>query len=141
MPENPTEHSPAVEQLPFFAEYLDQVLKPHVARAIEEIRPHLAEHVWQAIVMALSREQRIDPNDAAGMRRLRTMLEQMLGLRLSVHLDASFEREGQVSMPGPSNPPAATRVEPAGIRANAEAVAIPDNPLARAVSNLRRTNR
>jgi hypothetical protein len=142
MPESHSDHSPAVDQLPFFTEYLEQVLKPHVSRAIEDVRPHLTEHVWQAIVMALSRDQRIDPNDAAGLRRLRTMLEQMLGLRLAVHLDASFERDGQVSVPATNAmPPQATRVEPVGARASGDAAVVPDNPLARAVSNLRRVNR
>ncbi len=141
---NPSEHVPAMEQLPFFAEYLDHVLKPHVTRAIEEVRPHLTEHVWQAIVLALSRDQKIDPNDAAGMRRLRTMLEHMLGLRLSVQMDASFERDGQVTMP--MNAPhvvtmPAARVDPASVRPSADAPGIPDNPLARAVSNLRRVGR
>jgi hypothetical protein len=122
------------EQLPYYQEYVDQILKPRVLRLLEEVRGRLAEHAWQDLLVHMAHEQGDTEPSPDSLAKLRTMLESTLGL--TVHVQLGVECHGGAPAEAP-----ARRLEPSGeSRHNVEVVDrnFPDNPLARAVGSVRR---
>lgn len=119
-----------LELLPYYREYLDQILRPRVVRLVEEVRANLATHAWNELLERLAEEQSPGAStDNATIVKMRTLLENTLGLKLGVHMHAEFADSPVVK-------PADTVRRP-----DADVVdrqAFPDNPLARAVGGVRR---
>jgi hypothetical protein len=125
---------PRIEQLPYYQEYLEQILRPRVVRVLDDVRPRLAEYVWQELLARTAHEQGDTQPTPESLDRLRSMLEATLGLQIEAHFNATFS----------SAPAAAPRTsENTPQRQNVEVVdrSFPDNPLARAVGSVRRVNR
>lgn len=125
---------PMMDQLPYYQEYVEQILKPRVARVVEDVRARLADQVWADLLERIAEDQR--PGSAADVQaltKLKTMLEQTLRLRIRVDLAAEFD--------GAAAP--APEARPVDGRKGAEVVdrAFPNNPLARAVGGLRQVGR
>lgn len=84
-------HAPlrvTIEDLPYIQDYLQTVLRPRVERAIEALDRSLTEAAWRHIVASVASEQQGAPEGAAAA--IRPLLEQKLGLRISVKLDSQF---------------------------------------------------
>jgi hypothetical protein len=107
-----------LSQLPYYREYVEQILRPRVAAMVEELRAGLGEQVWGLLLERMARDQR-GATDAASLEKLRQTLTETLGLKLAVQLAAEF-----------AGAPAA----------GPEVVerSFPNNPLARAVTGVRR---
>ena len=125
------------QQIPYYREYLEHILKPRVIRAVEEIRSKLTERVWNDLVARMAEEQRAGSSeDPEAVGKLRAMIEQGLRLQLATSLTGSFGAapvEGTVVQPGaPERPQVEVVDQPQGF---------PDNPLARAVGGVRRVAR
>jgi hypothetical protein len=137
----------SLESLPYYREYLDQILKPRVVRLIDEVRSNLASHAWNELLERLAEEQNPGAStDSAIIQKTRHLLEQTLGLRMGVLLDAEFAGEAanksqQSSMNGSESP---RRADTGEHRPQSEVVErgnFPDNPLARAMGGVRRIGR
>jgi hypothetical protein len=125
-----------LEQLPYFREYLEQILKPRVGKIIDEIRSSLTEQVWAHVLDRMSREQNGNA-DPASIERMRAMLEQALKLRMTAHIVADFDGAGYAqAAPGASAGGAEVRDSVDVVDAG-----FPNNPLARAVGGIRRVSR
>jgi hypothetical protein len=128
--------SPVFDQIPYYREYLEHILKPRVVRAIEEMRQRVTDRAWAELVAKIAEEQRPGASaDPESLRKLRAMLEQGLRLQLVASLTANFAGAA-AEAPPPANGSADGRV-------NADVVegGFPDNPLARAVGGVRRIAR
>jgi len=127
---------PPMEHLPYYREYLDQILRPRVVRLIEEVRANLAAHAWNELLERMAEEQTAGAStDAATIQKMRVLLEQTLGLKVGVHMHAEFS-DGPVVRPA-----AAPGAEPVRRADQVEVIdrgSFPDNPLARAVGGVRR---
>jgi hypothetical protein len=131
-----------LEQLPYYREYVDQILKPRVGRIIEDIRSALTDQVWAELLDQMARDQGM-PADAASVEKMRVLLEQGLKLRLSAHIVADFAGEnGAAGGPGQAHVVPAPGAAAQG-RGNADVIdpAFPNNPLARAVGGVRSVSR
>jgi hypothetical protein len=127
------------DQLPYFRDYLEQILRPRVAKHLEEIRSALTESVWHELLARMGQEQGIS-TDAAGMQKLRSMLEEGLNLRLTAHIVGSLEGPGVST--GNGHAAEAGREEATRFSDTREGVVdagFPNNPLARAVGQIRKT--
>jgi hypothetical protein len=124
------------DQIPYYREYLDHILKPRVIRALEDIRQRFSERAWAELVAKLAEDQRPGASaDPEALQKLRGMLEQGLRLQLNAALSASFGG-------GPAESIAGGNGSAHDGRVNAEVVdGFPDNPLARAVGGVRRLAR
>jgi hypothetical protein len=126
-----SQSGPGFDQIPYYREYLEHILKPRVIRALEEIRQRFSERAWAELVAKMAEEQRPGASaDPEALQKLRGMLEQGLRLQLNAALSASFAG-APVEGGAPSNGAAADVVEQG----------FPDNPLARAVGGVRRIAR
>jgi hypothetical protein len=127
-----------LDALPYYREYLEQILKPRVASVVEEIRVGLTDQIWAHLLQRIAQDQ--NPGAAAdpqALQQLKNMLEQTLGLHLGVQLIAEFD--GTPAVPGPTP----TAVQPGKGEAGRDNVNVvdrtfPNNPLARAVGGVRR---
>ncbi len=120
-----------VELLPYYREYLDQILRPRVVRLVEEVRANLATHAWNELLERLAEEQSPGAStDIATIQKMRTLLESTLGLKLGVHMHAEFA-DGPAAKPVEPRRPEIEVIERQG-------AGFPDNPLARAVGGVRR---
>ena len=50
--------SDPLSQLPYYKEYVDQILRPRVGRMIDELRTHLTDHVWGALLDRMAQDQK-----------------------------------------------------------------------------------
>jgi len=127
-----------LDHLPYYREYLDQILRPRVVRLVEEVRANLAAHAWNELLERLAEEQNPGGStDPVAIQKMRALLEQTLGLKVGVHMHAEFADGGTVR-------PAAAAPEPARRADHAEVIdrgPFLDNPLARAVGGVRRPGR
>ncbi|MBX3375953.1 MAG: hypothetical protein KF678_02985 [Phycisphaeraceae bacterium] len=129
------EHA-ALDHLPYYREYMDQILKPRIVKIVEEVRASLATHAWNEILERMAEDQNAGGStDAATIQKMRTLLEQTLGLRLGVSLDAEFS-DG--TAPRPQGSETVRRADQVEV---IDRSPFPDNPLARAVGGLRRNGR
>jgi len=131
-----------LEQLPYYREYVDQILKPRVGRIIDDIRSALTDQVWTELLGRMARDQGM-PADAASIEKMRVLVEQGLKLRLSAHIVADFAGQNGAPAPGGNAhvvPAANAAVEERG---NVDVIdpAFPNNPLARAVGGVRSVSR
>jgi hypothetical protein len=121
---------PGFDQIPYYREYLEHILKPRVIRALEEIRQRFSERAWAELVAKMAEEQRPGASaDPESLQKLRGMLEQGLRLQLNAALSASF-----------GGAPAES-VASNGAGPDVVDQGFPDNPLARAVGGVRRIAR
>ena len=122
-----------LDHLPYYREYLDQILKPRIVRIIDEVRTNLAAHAWNELLERMAEDQSAGGStDAAAIQKMRKLLEQTLGLRIGVHMDAEFSDGVR-----PAAPTAETVRRPDHIDV-VDRSGFPDNPLARAVGGVRR---
>lgn len=125
--------SARLEQLPYYREYVEQILRPRVSRLIDDVRARLTEQVWAEIVERMAEDQKQGGGtDPQAIEKLRTLLSDTLGLKIAVQLDAQF---------GAAPAPAQSGTFNANTTANGQDVvdrAFPNNPLARAVGGMRR---
>ena len=77
-----------VDDLPYLQDYLQSVLRPKVERSMESLEWLLTEAAWRHIVASVASDQHGAPEGAAAA--IRPLLEQKLGLRISVRLDSQF---------------------------------------------------
>jgi hypothetical protein len=124
------------EQLPYYQEYVEQILRPRALRLLEEVQGRLPEHAWQDLLVHMAREQGDDQPDPQALAQLRELLETALGLKIEVDVNITI---GEGHPKATRKPPAEDRPE----RHNVEVVdrSFPDNPLARAVGSVRRADR
>ena len=123
------------DQIPYYREYLEHILKPRVIRAVEELRQRFAERAWAELVAKMAEEQRPGASaDPEALQKLRGMLEQGLRLQLTGVLTASFGG-------APAEAPSGNGAQEGRINAEVVDPAFPDNPLARAVGSVRRIAR
>lgn len=130
---------PRMEQLPYYQEYVEQILKPRVLRLMEEVRARLSEHAWQDLLVHMAHDQGDTEPNPESLSRLRAMLESALGLQINV--EVNLECAGGAS--AAQDQRSVKRVQPGEQRQNVEVVdrSFPDNPLARAVGSMRRVDR
>jgi hypothetical protein len=133
--------SPAagLDQLPYIREYVEQILRPRVAKVIEDVRGSLTEAVWAELLNRIAHEQGVS-YDAAGLQKLRCIIEQGLNLRLTAHVVANFE--GAAPAPAANGHPMdAVRIEDERENVAVVESGLMNNPLARAMGNIRRPAR
>lgn len=125
-----------LDQIPYYREYLDHILKPRVVRALEDLRARFAEKAWSDLLERMAADQGPGASrDPETLALLRAMLEQGLRLQLNASISASFAAAGET-------PAQVVNGAGADVRA-ADTVeqGFPDNPLARAVGGVRRITR
>lgn len=84
-------HTPArltIDDLPYLQDYLQGVLRPKVERSMESLERLLTEAAWRHIVASVAADQHAAPEGLAAS--IRPLLEQKLGLRISVKLESQF---------------------------------------------------
>src|SRR5215831_11893742 len=91
----------SLQNLPYYREYLDQILRVRVGRIIDEVRAALTEQVWETLVHRLAQDQKSATSDPQAMEKLRALLTETLGLRLSVQLGAEFAAAPQAPQGAP----------------------------------------
>jgi hypothetical protein len=123
-------------QLPYFREYVEQILKPRIGKIIEEVRAGLTDQVWAEVIQRMASEQG-GKIDAASMESTRVLLEQGLKLRMSTHVVADF---AAAAAPAQAPQPVPVAAEPQDTIEVVEG-GFPNNPLARAVGGVRRVTR
>lgn len=107
-----------IPELPYFKEYLRDVLRPRVEAALQTLEAGLSDGAWHALVAQLAGEQNGPASDPAVLRAL---IEEQLGLRIEIRIQAEF---GAVE-------PAAGAAEPDTVTAKRRPMT--SNPLAQAV--------
>jgi hypothetical protein len=121
----------SLSSLPYYREYVEQILRPRVGRMVEELRANLTEQVWAVLVDKLAHDQgKGGAPDPQALEKLKAMLTETLGLRLNVQLNAEFTGAAPQTNSAPAN--------------NAPEVVertFPNNPLARAVGGVRAAGR
>ncbi|MFN0133680.1 MAG: hypothetical protein ACKVW3_14275 [Phycisphaerales bacterium] len=140
---------PTRAQLPYYEEYVEQILRPRVAKLAEEVRSSLAEQVWREIVARLASDQRSGiPPTPESMEQVRHVLAETLGMRIVADLQVSFGGAAPAASHAPAPTPApatvntAARHDPAApAQEVVERGGFLDNPLARAVGGVRRMAR
>jgi hypothetical protein len=125
----------SLNHLPYYREYVEQILKPRVVKLIDEVRSGLAAHAWHLLLARMAEDQ--NPGSAAddhALLSIRSMLENTLGLHVGVQMQAEF---------GNAAPPVSHQAEQ--IRRPDQVDVIErgflENPLARAVNGVRRNGR
>jgi hypothetical protein len=137
---------PRFDQLPYYREYLEHVLKPHVLELVDQLRSGLLDRVWADLVERMAEEQRQGGSaDPEMVLQIRSLLQETLKLRLGTQVAADFEggigsTPVQVAVPEVVTRTASLSAEG---RDNVEVVdrGFPNNPLARAVGGIKRATR
>lgn len=96
MPESGPPHS-AFSDLPYLDEYMREILRPRTERTLQAITSALHESVWQHLVRLLAAEQPAATDATPVM--IRKMLEEQLGLRIDVSLNATFAGRADAAAP------------------------------------------
>lgn len=131
---------PSMDQLPYFQEYIEQILKPRVARVIEDVRANLTEQVWGELLARVAEDQKPGGSgDPQLVAKMRVMLESTL--RLKIQADFAAEFSGAPGHPSPHvvQPPHANGDGREGVDVIDRN--FPNNPLARAVGGIKRVGR
>lgn len=127
------------DELPYFQEYVDHVLKPRVSRLIDRLEPRLAEWAWKYVIDRIVGEQKTGV--AASPDAVRALLEEQLGLTITIQVSGAFEREPGEMPASPIVVTAETTAPESPLRESVQVVTqrrMPDNPLARAVGGMRK---
>lgn len=119
-----TTPAPTGAAMPYFREYLTEVVRPRVEAALRSIEGGLTEGVWAAVVATLMKD---DATADAGA--LRSLLEQHLGLKLQTRLTAEYAPPPAAPA---STPGATSGAEPPDV-VTARRRPMTSNPLAQAV--------
>ena len=91
---------PAFDEIPYLDDYLREIVRPRAERTLQSVSKALSESVWQHLIRLLAAEQPAATDATPAM--LRSLLENQLGLRINVSLQAEF---GQ---PTAGQPPSAS---------------------------------
>ena len=88
-----TDSTPPPVVLPYWGEYLRQVLRPKVEQTLDEHADNWNEMVWELVAQTIAEQQ---PGGApASLEQISALLRDELGLRLQVSVSAEFvEPEG-----------------------------------------------
>lgn len=129
----PSNASRQFAELPYFKDYLRDVLRPRVEAMLRSVDANLTETVWRVLLASLARDQGEPAIDPA---ILRTMIEEQLGLRLDARLQAEFTRAPETAAPAtgggePAEPPDVTLARRRPMTNNPLAQAVMDNRAAR----------
>lgn len=139
-----------MNQLPYFRDYVEQILRPRVVRLVEEVRAGLDERVWNDLLTKMAEDQQPgSSSDPATLAGLKQMLQGTLGMSVSVNLQAEFDGQSVNSGGGSSSGGASGGGQASGTvhgevvgdgRQNVDVVnhKIPDNPLVRSVLGIRK---
>jgi hypothetical protein len=76
------------DDLPYFQDYLANVLRPRVERAIEKVNKSLTEAAWKQVIAEVASDQPEMTEMAAAM--LKPLLEGKLGLKIEATLSSQF---------------------------------------------------
>ncbi len=114
-----------IVDLPYFKEYLRDVLRPRVEAALRTVEAGLPEAAWRALVAELGREQ-ADP--AADPVVLRALIEEQLGLKIDVKLTADIGGPAPAGgAVGPADSPEVVTAKRRPMTSNPLAQAVLDN--------------
>ncbi len=112
-----------IVDLPYFKEYLRDVLRPRVEAALRSVEAGLPDAAWRALVAQLIKEQGEGSMDPVV---LRTLIEEQLGARLDLRLVVEFNGSEPAAPGGASGAP-----DPEVVTAKRRPMT--SNPLAQAV--------
>lgn len=88
----PDESNVKIAGLPYFEDYLREVLRPRVERIIQRDQASWQDMVWQAVIQQVLAEQPTGSHlDGATIDRI---LREVLGLRIDASISATFEGPG-----------------------------------------------
>lgn len=142
----PDESNVKIAGLPYFDDYLREVLRPRVERIIQRDQASWQDMVWQAVVQQVLAEQPAGSHlDAATIDRI---LRDILGLHIDASISASFQGPGSggaaVRTSDMSDRAGLTPVAGAPMNGAVDDAVVMDrrgeaNPLLRAVVGPRRT--
>lgn len=76
------------DDLPYFQDYLKNVLRPRVERAIETVNKTLTETVWKQVIAEVAADQPGMSEMSAAL--LKPLLEGKLGLKMQALLSSEF---------------------------------------------------
>ena len=96
--------------LPYADQYLRDILRPRVERALQLVDRSMTESVWQHVVRLLAAEQPSGNEETPAM--IRKMLEQNLGLKVEARLEVAFTAMGEAppaTGPSPAEPAVVVR--------------------------------
>lgn len=136
------------DDLPYFQDYLQNVLRPRVERAIETVNKSLTEAAWRQVIAEVAAEQPGTTEAATAL--LRPLLESKLGLKIEARLASQFGAAKPVKAPGstlasPIDLESDSGVTRVGGPAGADVITVRrqpvSNPLANAVVNSRSVGR
>lgn len=79
------------DEIPYFEEYFQQVLRPRVERAVAATQQAMQDAVWAHVLRLVAAEgRRGGDTSPEGLQSLRMLLEQRCGLRLTVGVHAAW---------------------------------------------------
>jgi hypothetical protein len=78
-----------LNDLPYAREYIRDILRPRVEKAIQTVDRSMTESVWQHVVRMLVAEQ--PSGDAQSPAMIRKLLEDSLGLKMTATLAVSID--------------------------------------------------
>ena len=76
------------DELPYFQEYLQAILRPKIEKTMETLDRLLTEAAWRHIIATVAAEQHLSAEVASTV--IRPLLEQKLGLKIQVKLESQF---------------------------------------------------
>src|SRR5882724_4670907 len=127
------------DDLPYFQDYLQNVLRPRMEQALESVSRSLTETAWRQVLAEVAAADGQGKSEIAAT--LRPLLESKLGLRIETKLGSQF------GVPKPKAPSAIDLESDTGVTrvAGADVVTVRRppvvNPLANAVANSRHLGR
>lgn len=98
------------DDLPYAEQYMREILRPRVERAIQLVDGSMTESIWQQVTRLLAAEQPSGGEETPAM--IRKLLEGQLGLRIEARLEVSFTALGE-SAPTRREPAPQVVVRPA----------------------------
>lgn len=104
-----SEH-PSAAALPYWSDYLKQVLRPRVEAVLQEHMGSWNDVVWEVVSRAVAEDQ--DGGQKMSPEQIRHLLQEQLGMQLEVDVGVRFGAHAA----GASGPAGATRADPAAAR-------------------------
>jgi len=95
----PAPQAKQFDELPYFNEYLQAILRPKIEKTLETMDRLLTEAAWRHIISTVATDQRLPPEIATTV--IRPLLEQKLGLKMQVKLESQFATPPPVPAPAP----------------------------------------
>lgn len=99
---NGNPHTIGFDDLPYFQDYLQNVLRPRVERAIETVTKQLTETAWKQVIADVAAADELGKSEIA-TALLRPLIENKLGLRMETKLASQFgAAKPVIKAPGPA---------------------------------------